>query len=31
MLRVVFIPAVDAQGRPRAGVAHGKLRWRIQG
>jgi TonB family protein len=29
--RAVFIPAVDAQGRPRAGVSHGKLSWRMHG
>jgi TonB family protein len=31
MLRAVFIPAVDAQGQPQAGVAHGKINWRIRG
>jgi len=29
--RAMFIPAIDARGRPRAGQAHGTIAWRIHG
>ena len=29
--RALFIPAIDEQGRPRRGRAHGTIAWRLHG